>query len=536
MRKSTLIISTLVAIATTSAFADEWRSATLKSEITATEPLKGIVLWPDNDKMDELKDAISLEFSYCLPCKVVKGKKSDGTIEYDWSSFEELLNDIKSRGHQAIVRFRYEYPGKDGTIKDAPYCTCNVAGATAVPKYIKEGSYGYSNPEYYKTVKGDGVTYYSDWTNSELKWFTKQFYTDFAAKYDNDPRIAYLQVGFGHWSEYHIYDDNGLPNNWKGKYFPDDAYQKEFFEHMSSVMKETPWSVSIDAADDSYTPIAGDNKMKALNFGLFDDSFMHSEHDKNQGDGYNEDCWINLGTDRWKTAPAGGEISYYTDNDQKNFLSPSGIYGLTWEQAAAKYHMSYVIGNDAPTGKYATKARLNEAGMNSGYSFEITRYQLKDNAAYVVVKNNGIAPIYHNAYVTVKGVRSNTSLKGLLPQETTECMVTGINIAAAETPEVTITSDKILEGKNIAYKADLNGTESIVIPTSVNDAETNNLIIRDGNMLRFAGSGYKASIISTVGQTISTATTDYDISNLPNGIYIIKYINKDKIQVKKIIK
>ena len=29
---------------------------------------------------------------------------------------------------------------------------------------------------------------------------------EFAARYDDDPRIAFLQVGFGLWGEYHIYD------------------------------------------------------------------------------------------------------------------------------------------------------------------------------------------------------------------------------------------------------------------------------------------------------------------------------------------
>ncbi|MBQ2591174.1 MAG: DUF4832 domain-containing protein, partial [Paludibacteraceae bacterium] len=418
---------------------------------------KGIVFWPDLiADHPELNSSISLEFSYCLPCKVVTGKVGD-KLQYDWSSFEAFLDDVASRGHQAIVRFRYEYPGSDGKITDAPYCTCNQAGATAVPLYIKNGSYSYG-PEYYKTVEGDGLTYYADWTNDELKWFTKQFYTDFAAKYDNDPRIAFVQVGFGHWSEYHIYDDNGLPSGWKGKYFPSDAYQTEFLKHVANQFKNTPWSVSIDAADDSYCPITTDESLMALNFGLFDDSFMHSEHDLAQGDGWNESEWIAMGTDRWKSAPGGGEISYYTANDQRNFLNPAGMYGKTWEQAAAKYHMTYVIGNDALEGSYASAARLKQAGNNAGYSFQITKYQVSSTDAVVTVKNNGVAPIYHDAYVTVKGVRSTTSLKGLIPGESRECTVTGLTIGSNEAPTLTITSDKLLAGVTIPYAANLDGT------------------------------------------------------------------------------
>jgi hypothetical protein len=144
---------------------------------------------------------------------------------------------------------------------------------------------------------------------------------------------------------------------------------------------------------------------------------MHEEHDISQGDGDNEKNWQAIGKDRWKTAPAGGEISYYEDKDQHEFLNPAGLYGVTWEDAAEKYHMTYVIGNDAPEGKYATKDCVYEASSYAGYKFEVTGYTVNKVSAAVRVKNIGIAPLYHNAYVTIKGVRSEKSLKGLLPDE-----------------------------------------------------------------------------------------------------------------------
>ena len=75
------------------------------------------------------------------------------------------------------------------------------------------------------------------------------------------------------------------------------------------------------------------------------------------------------------------------------------------------------------------------------------------------MKNIGIAPLYHNAYVTVKGVRSTTSLKGLLPGEEATYTVSGIEIGDKESPEPTITGDKLLEGATIPYKASLDGSE-----------------------------------------------------------------------------
>ena len=430
------------------------RSVALNKSIESLEPMKGIVFWPDQAKdQKDLQKSISLEFSYCLPCAVVKGK-TDDKIDYDWSSFEKMLDDIASRGHQAIVRFRIEYPSE--TITNASGCTEKVKGATAVPNYIK------ANKSYTETYSenpgGDGPTYYADWSNKELQWFYKQFYTDFATKYDKDPRIAFVQAGFGHWAEYHIYGTTlKLDTNFAGK-----GYQSEFLTHLDSLFKETPWSISIDAADKNYTPIAGNKTLLGLKFGLFDDSFMHKEHDISQGDGDNEKNWQSIGSDRWKTSPAGGEISYYEDKDQHEFLNPAGLYGVTWEDAAAKYHMTYVIGNDAPEGSYATKERVYEASSYAGYKFEITGYAVNKISAAVRVKNIGIAPLYHNAYVTVNGVRSKASLKGLLPSEEATFTVAGLTIGDSETPELTITGDKLLKDATIPYKANLSANAEVI--------------------------------------------------------------------------
>ena len=120
--------------------------------------------------------------------------------------------------------------------------------------------------------------------------------------------------------------------------------------------------------------------------------------------------------------------------------------------------MTYVIGNDAPEGKYATKDRVYEASSYAGYKFEITGYAVNKVSAAVRVKNIGIAPLYHNAYVTVKGVRSEKSLKGLLPGKEATFTVAGIQIGDSESPEVSITSDKILKDATIPYKASLDGS------------------------------------------------------------------------------
>ena len=105
---------------------------------------------------------------------------------------------------------------------------------------------------------------------------------------------------------------------------------------------------------------------------------------------------------------------------------------------------------------------MYEASSYAGYKFEITGYAVNGISAAVRVKNIGIAPLYHNAYVTVNGVRSEKSLKGLLPGEEATFTVAGLTIGDSETPEVSITSDKLLKGATIPYKANLSANADVI--------------------------------------------------------------------------
>lgn len=413
--KKRILLWGLQLIFALNSMASDWKQIKLDAHVQGVQPMTGLVLWPDEAKnrLASYGESHALEFSYIAPCKVVKGCDSDGTIIYDWSYLERLLDDIKSRNHQAVVRFFYEYPGVK-MVDDKP-------GTTGVPDYIKALS---NYHETYKKVAGDGETYYADWSNSELKRFTKQFYTDFSEKYDTDPRIAFLEVGFGHWSEYHIYDDNGTKIEF-GTNFPTKEYQKEFFIHLSSVMKKLPWSISIDAADKQYTPFAADKELQGLTFGLFDDSFMHENHEIGSDDGFNEYNWIAMGKNRWNSGVCGGEVSYYTAHDQTDFTNPQGMYGHTWEEQSAKYHITFMIANNNPSGRnpYNNAKRFKECSMATGYHFVVTNCKSDGIQTRLTVTNIGVAPLYKDAYFSIGSIRSEESLRGLLPGDSIEVVI-----------------------------------------------------------------------------------------------------------------
>lgn len=377
------------------------------------QPMTGIVYWTTNHH--KVTDAISLEFSYMLFNDIV----TDEGV-YNWDVVENKLDAIASRGHQAIFRFRYVYVGEE----------------TSVPNYIKD------LPDYNETegVSEGETTWFPDWTHQELKDFTLEFYTKFAERYDNDPRIAFIQVGFGLWAEYHIYDG---PFE-LGVTFPSKEFQETFFNHLKTVFVKTPWNISIDAADDTYTPFRAKPELKTIKFGLFDDSFMCAGHS-----GYNAGNWHFFGDGKYKISPAGGEFSYYTNYDQQHVLDETGNYETSFETFAENFHITYIIGNDQPN--YQTEERIKEASMATGYKFQIMSFEASEEQSNITVKNIGQAPIYYDAYFSVNGTRANKSLISLQPGN----IETFVINSGGNNPKLTIECDRLVEGQTIQYKADL---------------------------------------------------------------------------------
>ena len=389
-----------------------------QSEITHVQPMTGIVLW--NTSGSVKKDYVQLEYSYMLYNDVCKEKDV-----FDWTPMDKLLEQVAARGHQAVVRFRYTYPGY----------------ASAVPDYIKK-------MDGYEAIwaKADGRsredTEYPDWRCEELRRFHMEFHRRFAERYDKDPRLAFVETGFGHWAEYHVYDGKYID----GQTFPSKEFQAEFLPKMDEWFKETPWLISIDAADEEYAPFHEQKELKNLNFGNFDDSFMCKEWS-----GYNWSCWSFFGKERYKKAPAGGEFSYYTDSDQKHALDKAGMHGRVFEDMVAKVHMTFIIGNDQPL--HQKPERITEAAMSMGYRFEVRDFKvLEGKSAEVLIANVGVAPIYRDAFVEVEGVRGDLNLRTLMPGD--EAWVT-IACEAKTSSRPAIACDHLVEGQEIQYQADI---------------------------------------------------------------------------------
>lgn len=399
-----------------------FRPIFLTSTIDSVQPTTGIVFWENNQEaLLALGDTVQLEFSYMLYSDIVK---QEGV--YDWDQVDTLLNEIADRKHQAILRFRYAYPGYT---------------EVSVPDYIV------NSPNYnfmIETVES-ADTFLPDWSSGELASFTLQFFVDFAERYDGDPRIAVLQVGFGSYAEYHLFDG---PISLGGN-FPSKDFQTSFVSTMNQQFNITQWAISIDAANDDFTPFSTNEAAKNASFGLFDDSLMHQTHSENDFE-YNRASWLFFGVEKFHNNMMGGEFSYYSDYDQQNVLSlPDGPWGRNFESFSEQYHLSYVIGNDQFL--YQAADRIKEASMAMGYRFNIDKFEASETQSRISVSNTGNAPIYYDAFVTINGVRSSNSLRGLLPGESQDYLVE----SGGTNPILSIESDYIVDGQVIAFSASL---------------------------------------------------------------------------------
>jgi hypothetical protein len=69
----------------------------------------------------------------------------------------------------------------------------------------------------------------------------------------------------------------------------------------------------------------------------------------------------------------------------------------------------------------------------------------------VTIRNDGIAPIYYDAYPAIGGIRSGKSLKGLLPGESILFRIPALGEAAT----LSIECDRMVRGQQIQFDADL---------------------------------------------------------------------------------
>ncbi|MCF2969963.1 DUF4832 domain-containing protein [Synechococcus sp. Nb3U1] len=330
-------------------------------------PLKGLVPYQADVRT---MFPHSLEFNY-LPYSAL----ARGYDEFDWWSLEKLLDDISSRGHQAIFRIYLEYPGKTG----------------AIPNFlIKDGL------KVHKYRTGNTWTETPDYEDKNLRRSLGGFIAALGKKYDGDPRVGFITAGLlGAWGEWHTYPRDEL--------FASKTVQTEVMDAYEAAFKVTPVLVRY--------PVGKEHPRMATNtgrrFGYHDDSFAWATLDT----GKKGDEWFYLtmlkaaGPEaevKWEKHPVGGEIrpeawgqvfDEKPENQQvQNFLRCVQETHVTWLMDSGMFNEK----------QHADRIRRAEDGVRKmGYEFHVPTVTVGDArdgklAVNLELENRGVAPFYYD--------------------------------------------------------------------------------------------------------------------------------------------
>jgi Domain of unknown function (DUF4832) len=363
-------ILSLMILPTVVAAAEPPRTALEYAPSAVDNPLKGLVPY----QADVRKFfPHSLEFNY-LPF----GALVLDYDKYDWQPMEKLLDEIASRGHQAVIRIFLEYPGRKNIIPEFL-----VKDGLKVHKYL----YTETQPEPPAPIETP------DYSDKNLRKVLASFIRAFGKKYDGDPRLGYITAGLlGTWGEWHNYPRDEL---WAKK-----EVQAEVLDAYEAAFQKTPVLLRYPANEKSGHQTANAKRK----FGYHDDSFAWGT----LATGKKDDSWFYMAAlqeagpeslEKWKTQPIGGEIrpeawGKVFDAEVKNKKIQN------FEECVKQTHASWLM-DSGMFQKLQSAERIRRAEeqvRKMGYDFHIPAVTIEQTAKKVRVivelENRGVAPFY----------------------------------------------------------------------------------------------------------------------------------------------
>ena len=140
-------------------------------------PLKGMMPFAPSDAsyspgLPETAPPYTMEWLTLPVSDVVTGP---GT--YSWDKLEAHLNAIAARGHQAVLRFYVDYPGRP----------------SGMPAYLLSS---HEVPTHEYTVNGNapGQSLAPDYNDPEMMSMLTGFISALGQQYDGDPRLAFITL------------------------------------------------------------------------------------------------------------------------------------------------------------------------------------------------------------------------------------------------------------------------------------------------------------------------------------------------------
>lgn len=331
---------------------------------TNLAPLKGLEI--------EYNRNNTFEWRYLSLRKVMTGPN-----EFDWSYLESSLEKTGSQGRHQIIRPVLDLYSPQHYL---PTYLTNRPGATHLIE-IPQTFFGYP--------KGGIVPVYS---HADTRAAITNFITAFAAKYDGDPRIGFIEVGLlGTWGEWW----NINMSTWPQTIVPPDLanevlglYQSQFKQ--TKILARWP-----------------DKEFGNYSFGYHDDWFAFW---KKPDTFYNRLTNSNPSAiSRWKTEPIGARLHPEFSNYERGPLYTQEETSIErFVQLIQRQHVSWIrlpypdslknIQKYRPP-YYSALTNLIIAAQKTGYELHCQRagWALKGSTlhASVTITNTGVAPFYY---------------------------------------------------------------------------------------------------------------------------------------------
>ena len=385
------LVAALATLTVLPAMADDAPAGSERIELEQTDartdvPLEGFLPFaPEPGSELEAADSefpYSMEWFYLPLSDVVTGPG-----EYNWSAVEAQLNAIGERGHQSVIRFYLDYPGRP----------------TGVPAHLL-GPGGIDQSRSYDYHGNAGLSFSPDYDDPRVLGTMTDFITAFGEQYDGDPRLGYVTTGLlGFWGEQHTYPMNGLvePSNPEGiDWMPSTATQEAVYATWDEAFDETRLLARYPA-----TMTAGHG------IGYHDDSFAYST---TAGTDWHFLALMEAEglSDHWEQAPIGGEL--YPPLQECVFSQPLNCSGAEQEivdgrdfdvpRAIEESHATWIINHRGYTVGYqgADRERALDAHARLGSDLSavaVTTALSADSTALEVtleVANRGVAPFYYD--------------------------------------------------------------------------------------------------------------------------------------------
>ena len=354
-------------------------------------PLKGLVPYAGDHRK---KFPHSMEFNY-LPLSDLM----TGPSKFDWGPLEKLLDDITSRGHQAVFRIWMEYPGhKEG-----------------IPGFLEKK--GVKVTEWLNTNTDPfprQMVRTPDYQDPRLRITLKQFIAAMGKRYDGDPRIGFITAGLiGTWGEWHTYPRNELMANKEVQTEVMDAYEQAF--------EKTPILLRYPAGENAWAHAP--NHRRRL--GYHDDSFAWATLDT----GREEDNWFFVpamksagpaALQKWKTEPIGGEIrpelwGQIFDDEPKHQQAQD------FSECVRQTHATWLM-DTGMFQKQQSDQRIRNAirqVQRMGYEFHVSSVQVNrvdgESLIRLSIKNTGVAPFYYDWDVELATLKARDQIGKRIP-------------------------------------------------------------------------------------------------------------------------